>query len=493
VAHALLARGAFLVAAAAALLFVAVTASSVRAAAPTCVASARAGAATPGGGLGTAVTLNALCDGDGALSVALPGGERTELAVEDGVPLEAPVGDAYLCDGQAPLLRVESAAPLDYAAWLPLEGLGRLPVCDVLLKAGVTALRWAGPSLRVEDAFAPLAGVPPTERTVSTRALARAEAGVVPGLSVWAADLNSQWHWLGWGDGVPALLGGLSRLEPGREYLVVSDVARAWTFPEPSLPPSYFEGAQVVSFYGYPGVPVMGALGAYTPDRAAEEVAAWAEQYDRLNGARDVIPAFHLITAVAQRDPQADGSYLGRLDDDAIAAYVEAAREHGLLLFLDIQVGWSDPLAEVERLRPFLAEPFVHLALDPEFATASLGVAPGKLIGHLEAAQVNAVQDYLAELVVDEGLPPKILVLHQFMDFMLRDRDQYADVPEVELTIDMDGFGWDRDKLTKYEIYALQPAAERAAMKLFFDWDAPLLTPARLQGLGDPPDLIIYQ
>ena len=206
-----------------------------------------------------------------------------------------------------------------------------------------------------------------------------------------------------------------------------------------------------------------------------------------------MIPAFHLIRAVAQRDPQLDGSYLGRLDAPAIAAYVEAAREHGLLLFLDAQVGWSDPLAEVEVLAPFLAEPFVHLALDPEFATASLGVAPGELIGHLEAKQVNAVQAYLAELVRADGLPPKILVLHQFLGSILRDRGDYDDVPEVDVTIDMDGFGLDRDKLTNYGIYALQPAADRSAMKLFFDWDFPLLTPTRLQQLESPPDLVIYQ
>ena len=86
------------------------------------------------------------------------------------------------------------------------------------------------------------------------------------------------------------MLGGLSQLEPGLSYLVVSAVERPWTFPTPSLPPSIFESAQVVSFYGHPGVPVMGALGAYSPERAAEEIAAWAEQYDRLNGARDRDP-----------------------------------------------------------------------------------------------------------------------------------------------------------------------------------------------------------
>ena len=473
--------------------------SSTRAAARTCVTSAHAEAAATAGSLSTGVTLTARCQGAGTLSVALPGGAGTELAVEPGVQLVAPVGDAYLCAGDPPLLRVESA-PLEYAEWVPVQGIGALPACDVLLKVGVTEVRWPGPAQLITEAFAPLAALAASRgeqgaggpQPVALSA-ARAADGVVPGLAVWAADPYSQWHWRGWGEGVPAMLGGLSRLEPGRSYLVVSRVERAWTFPTPSLPPSIFESAQVVSFYGYPGVPVMGALGAYSPERAAEEIAAWAERYDRLNGARDVVPAFHLITAVAQRDPQADGSYLGRLDDAGIATYVEAAREHGLLLFLDVQVGWSDPLEEVRRLAPFLAEPFVHLALDPEFATASLGVAPGELIGRLEAEQVNAVQAYLGGVVRAEGLPPKILALHQFLNSMLRDRDAYADVPEVELTIDMDGFGLDRDKLTKYDIYALQPAAERSAMKLFFDWDVPLLTPARLQQLRSPPDLVIYQ
>ena len=48
-------------------------------------------------------------------------------------------------------------------------------------------------------------------------------------------------------------------------------------------------------------------------------------------------------------------------------------------------------------------------------------------------------------------------------------------------------------KLTKYEWYALAPYAERAAIKLFYDWDAPLLTPERVQALERPPDLVIYQ
>ena len=262
----------------------------------------------------------------------------------------------------------------------------------------------------------------------------------------------------------------------------------------PQLPlRSVFEDAQVVSFYGYPGIPGMGALGAHPPERAADEVLRVAGTYDALNGERGVVPALHLIVAVAQTAPMEDGSYLDRLSEEEIGVYVEVARERGLLLFLDVQVGWSDPLMEVRRLSVALAERFVHLALDPEFATRASGRAPGIVIGSIDAAEINAVQDYLAALVRDRRLPPKLLVLHQFTEGMLPGAEQYAALPEVEITIDMDGYGTEWGKLANYEAFALAPYAERPAIKLFYDWDTPLLPPERLLALERPPDLVIYQ
>ena len=460
------------------------TAGGDRAAAATqpCSAAARAvperGSQASGKALSVALTLEIVCDTVTDLVLTAPGSATARLRVEPGAPLLVESERAYLCEGQPAL--VEFAAPaLNWAEDVPIAGLRALPRCDLLLKAGVTELHWSEQRARLSEAFAPHA-----LGTDGTAAL---------GLSVWSFEAEAPWSWIAWGDGVPPLLAGLDALATGRSYIVVSEVERAWTFPSPSLPPSQFESAQVVSFYGHPDVAAMGALGKYSPARAAQEIALWAERYDRLNGPRDVIPAFHVIVAVAQPTAQRDGSYLRRLSDERIAEYVEAARAHDMLLFLDVQIGWSDPLAEVRLLEPFLAEPFVHLALDPEFATRRFQDAPGQVIGAIDAAQVNAVQRYLSELVSEGLLPPKILVLHQFLDRMLRDRDAYLDVPEVEITIDMDGFGLERLKLQKYDRFARPPQSERAAIKLFFDWDTPLISPATLQALDHPPDLIIYQ
>lgn len=253
------------------------------------------------------------------------------------------------------------------------------------------------------------------------------------------------------------------------------------------------EWPHVVAFYGHPGVRAMGVLGHGTPADVASEIAVWTERYDGLNGPRGAVGAYHLITGVAQANPTSDGHWLYRLSHDRIATYVEAAREHGMLLFLDNQIGWSDPLTEVKLLEDFLKEPFVHMALDPEFATEPLGVRPGRAIGGITGEQVNEVLRYLSQLVRQEGLPPKILMVHQFADRMLHDREVIRTQPGVELSIDMDGIGSPRAKLYGYELYAITEPSQLPAFKLFFDQDSPLISPEGVLAMDPAPDVIIYQ
>ena len=281
------------------------------------------------------------------------------------------------------------------------------------------------------------------------------------------------------------------RLLPERRFLPANLEPGPWLFSSPVQP--VLLQPQIVSFYGHPDVRAMGVLGHGTPAEVALEVAAWAERYDELNGSRGAVGAYHLIVGVAQTWPTPEGDWLGHLEHERIARYVEAAREHGLLLFLDTQIGWSDPLSEVRLLEPFLREPFVHVAIDPEFATEHLGVAPGLAIGSVTATQVNEVQAYLAGIVREESLPPKILMVHQFTDWMLTDREEVEDYPNVELSIDMDGFGLAPIKVAGYERWALTAPSERPTFKLFFDLDTPVMTPQEVQDLDHPPDIIIYQ
>ena len=262
----------------------------------------------------------------------------------------------------------------------------------------------------------------------------------------------------------------------------------------PPVPRSVLTGVRVVSFYGHPGAPGLGVLGQYaSAEAAAAAVEQWAVQYARLSTDRRVVPALHLIVDVAQRDPGNDGSYLSRMPIEAIQPYVEATRERGELLFLDVQVGWGDPLAEVQRLEPLLREAHVHVALDPEYATRGKHDPPGEAIGFLTAEQVNGVQGYLAGLARSAGLPAKVLVLHQFRGDMLVDPASFARVDGVDLLIDMDGWGLPAVKLGGYDAFARAPYAEYSGFKLFFAYDTPLLTPGQVMALPHPPDYVIYQ
>jgi hypothetical protein len=258
--------------------------------------------------------------------------------------------------------------------------------------------------------------------------------------------------------------------------------------------PSILEDATVVSVYGHPGVCVMGELGCHGgPEGAIEAARSLAAEYDALNGDRPALAALHLIVDVAQANPGDDGQYLDQMPLEEVAEWVEAARDADVLIFLDVQIGWGDLFEHVQRLEEFLEEPFVHLGIDPEFATKSRGGEPGQVIGTLTAEQVNEVQAYLAEIVQRTGQPSKALVLHQFRPDMLTNPEAFEDVPEVEITIDMDGWGGPWPKTEGYLAYALAPYAERSALKLFYKWDEPLMTPAEVMALATPPAYVIYQ
>lgn len=389
----------------------------------------------------------------GALVWGNPVAASQEAALHTDI--EARIGARWLPDGRVEIgLQVRS----DDGAWgEPLLARKRL------LPVSARSARWRSSS-------------PITHEGIEIRVAARRFADDLVTVALRVRARSGDWS---------------GRLLPGRRVLTTHGEPGVWTWSSPMSVTSL--AAQVVAFYGHPGVRAMGVLGHGTPAEVAENISVWVEQYDRLNGPLGAIGAYHLITGVAQANPTSDGTWMYRLPHDRIAPYVEAAREHGLLLFLDNQIGWSDPLREVQLLEDFLKEPFVHMALDPEFATEPLGVRPGQAIGGITGSQVNEVLEYLSALVESEGLPPKILMVHQFAGRMLHDRDEIVPQPGVELSIDMDGIGTPRAKLRGYRLFAAAEPSQRPAFKLFFTQDTPLMTPQEVAAMEPMPDVIIYQ
>jgi len=147
---------------------------------------------------------------------------------------------------------------------------------------------------------------------------------------------------------------------------------------------------------------------------------------------------------------------------------------------------------EIEGLRPWLELPHVQVALDPEFAMAE-GEIPGEVIGQIDAADVLYAQQWLAELSASAGIPPKVLIVHQFHHSMISNKELITPIPGVQLVIDSDGWGPPDMKMDTYGVVNTQQQIEYDGIKLFYRQDNPLMTPEEVLALDPVPDLIIYQ
>jgi hypothetical protein len=246
---------------------------------------------------------------------------------------------------------------------------------------------------------------------------------------------------------------------------------------------------RVVAYYGAPQDTELGALGIGTPDQAVRKLVRQARPYGR---GRPVMPALELIATVASGAPY-DGGYRWRQPKRVIDRYLAAARRAHALLVLDIQPGRANFIDEVKRLQPYLEQPDVSLALDPEWHVGP-GELPGKVIGSVEAADVNAISAYLEAIVRARHLPQKLLVVHQFTDDMIKNRATLVARPDVALTLNVDGFGSIPVKVAKYRQFTkLPPAGLHRGFKLFYHEDPVLMTPRAVLRLRPEPEFVVYE
>lgn len=262
--------------------------------------------------------------------------------------------------------------------------------------------------------------------------------------------------------------------------------------PLPTLPRggrTILPGHRVVAYYGNGQSPGLGVLGQYPPRVAAAKVAEVARQY-AVPG-RPVLPAMELIVTVADGYPGPRGVYSHPTDPAVIERYLKAARAARELLVLDIQPGRATFLPEVRRYERFLVQPDVELALDPEWRMTGGGV-PGRVIGHVDATEVNAVSAYLSGLVSAHRLPQKLLLLHEFTPYMIRDKQAVRQRPHVALVWHIDGFGSRGAKLGDYRTLH-EPHPSYMGFKLFYRQDLDMMTPADVLRMSPPPDFISYQ
>jgi hypothetical protein len=162
-----------------------------------------------------------------------------------------------------------------------------------------------------------------------------------------------------------------------------------------------------------------------------------------------------------------------------------------------LQVGLSNVQSEIPLLEKYLKMPEVHLALDPEFSMKT-GAKPGTVIGTMDASDINYAASYLATLVKENDLPPKILVVHRFTQNMLTNYKAIKPLPEVQIIEDMDGWGFGAKKINTYNSIVADEPIQFTGFKLFYknDLKAPstrMLTPDEVLGLSPKPIYIQYQ
>jgi len=254
---------------------------------------------------------------------------------------------------------------------------------------------------------------------------------------------------------------------------------------------------RIVAYYGNLYSKKMGVLGEYPPKEMWKKLNAEVKAWEKADSATPVQPAIHYIAVVASGTPGKDGKYRTRMPAHQIDSALAIAKMGNAIVFLDIQVAQSNLQQEVPLLEKYLKMPHVHLGIDPEFSMKDEH-KPGTKIGTMDATDINYCSDYLAKLVKDNNLTPKILIVHRFTQGMVRNYKNIKLHPEVQLVMNMDGWGEPVLKRSTYKLYIYKEPVQFTGFKLFYKNDlkkAPnvMLTPSELMKLKPQPIYIQYQ
>ena len=263
------------------------------------------------------------------------------------------------------------------------------------------------------------------------------------------------------------------------------------------LPGAVLPYHRIVAFYGNLYSKKMGILGELPKDSMLNKLKGEVAKWQAADSSLPTIPALHYVAVTAQGAGGKDGKHRLRMPSHQIDTIMNWAKEIDALVFLDIQVGHSVVKDEVPALEKYLAMPGVHLGIDPEFSMKN-GEVPGTKIGTFNASDVNDAIDFLADLVKKNNLPPKILIVHRFTQGMLRGYQDIKNVPEVQVVIDMDGWGDKILKRSSYLRYIYREPVQFTGFKLFYKNDTKtgadqLYTPQELLKFTPKPIYIQYQ
>ena len=280
-------------------------------------------------------------------------------------------------------------------------------------------------------------------------------------------------------------------------HIINGDSSGKWKMDESEpLPGAILPYKRIIAFYGNLYSKNMGILGELPKQEVLDKLQKEVKTWEEADTFMQVQPALHYIAVTAQLLPGTANKYRLRMPFSQIDSVLKMAEKINAIVFLDIQVALSTLEEEVPQLEKYLKLPNVHLGIDPEFSMKG-GQKPGTVVGSFDAADINYTAEYLQKIVKKNNLPPKILVVHRFTQGMVKNYKNIKTMPEVQLVMHMDGWGFPAKKINTYREFIYKEPVEYTGFKLFYKNDTKgngrLLTHQELLNLKPQPVYIQYQ
>jgi hypothetical protein len=272
---------------------------------------------------------------------------------------------------------------------------------------------------------------------------------------------------------------------------------------------------RVVAYYAVPGAAATGPAWQLTT-AMLNRLKAQGAAYEKLDPAHPVVLGIDLVVSVPDRFAGKDHTYSHHVDAATIQQYVDFCQKNNLLLFLDLNIGWANPLKELMSFSDYLKLPFVDVAIDPEWMFPRHNGIPGINLSNVRASDLNPLIEAVAAMPQEYHVPRKILIIHQYRGdgdgktnpfdarySEIADKRNLVNDPRVDLVIHIDSVGgwagdialkegqykkWVAQDMTKYQNF------KYGGFKIFYKLEARhrLMTPTEVMSMNPQPMVITY-
>jgi hypothetical protein len=273
---------------------------------------------------------------------------------------------------------------------------------------------------------------------------------------------------------------------------------------------------RVVAYYAVPYAEPTGP--AYEPtDTMLAALKQQGNAYQQIDPTHPVEMGIDLVVSVPDGYPGPSGTYSHHVDAGTIQTYIDFCSKNNLLLFLDLNFGWSPVMKEVNFFLPYLEKyAFVHMAIDPEWMFPRHDGIPGVNLSNVRSTDLNPIIEAVAAIPMQYHIPRKILIIHQYRpdgdglknpydagSAEIADKRNLIDDPRVDVVIHVDsvgGYEGDiKDKKVQYSEWVQQDVQkyhnfQYGGFKLFYKLESRvrLMTPQEVLSMKPAPLVVTY-